>query len=154
MVNKAEDGPKLKRKAPPAANPQVLASTCAPTAQPSHHAHTGHAPRALRDGQRDCASACCVQATAEDQQAELPPRYVPNFVRKALGMDNRRTEAHVVPRDANVAAAVLPSFVPNTTAATATTPSVSNHVSTVRMGELLTRHTVSGIVCRFSATTT
>jgi hypothetical protein len=27
MVNKAEDGPKLKRKAPPAANPQVLPST-------------------------------------------------------------------------------------------------------------------------------
>jgi hypothetical protein len=108
MVNKAEDGPKLKRKAPPAANPQVLASTCAPTAQPSHHAHTGHAPRALRDGQRDCASACCVQATAEDQQTEPSPRVVPNFERKALGMGNRRTEAHVVPRDANVAAAVLP----------------------------------------------
>jgi hypothetical protein len=45
MVNRAEDGPKLKRKAPPAANPQVLASTCAPTAPPSHHAHTGRAPR-------------------------------------------------------------------------------------------------------------
>jgi hypothetical protein len=40
MVNKAEDGPKLKRKAPPAANPQVLASTCAPTAPPSHHDRT------------------------------------------------------------------------------------------------------------------
>ena len=49
-----------------------------------------------------------VQATAEDQQAEPSPRYVPNFVRKALRMDNRRTEAHVVPRDANVDAAVLP----------------------------------------------
>jgi hypothetical protein len=35
MVNKAEDRPKLKRKAPPAANPQVLASTCAPSAPPS-----------------------------------------------------------------------------------------------------------------------
>ncbi len=43
MVNKAEDGPKLKRKAPPAANPQVRASTCAPTAPPSHHAHM-HTP--------------------------------------------------------------------------------------------------------------
>ena len=59
-------------------------------------------------GQRDCGSACCVQATAEDQQAEPSPRYVPTFVRKALRMGNRRTEAHVVPRDANVDAAVLP----------------------------------------------
>jgi hypothetical protein len=61
-------------------------------------------------GQTDCASARCVQATAEDQQTAPSLRYVPNFVRKALGMDNRRTEAHVVPRDANVAAAVLPSL--------------------------------------------
>jgi hypothetical protein len=50
-----------------------------------------------------------VQATAEDRQTEPSLRYVPNFVRTALGMDKRRTEAHVVPRGANVAAAVLPS---------------------------------------------
>ncbi len=73
-------------------------------------ARTGRAPRALRDRQRDCASACYVQATAEDLHTEPSPRYVPNFVRKALGMGSRRTEAHFVPRDANVAAAVLPSL--------------------------------------------
>jgi hypothetical protein len=112
MVNKAEDGPKLKRKSPPAANPQVLASTCAPTAPPSHHAHTGRAPRALRDRQRDCASACCC-------------RPQPKTSRPSLRHVMSRTSCEQPPRRTLQWQLCCP-FVPNTTAAT--THSVSNHV--------------------------
>ena len=97
------------------------------------HAHTRRTPRALRGCQTGSASACYVQATAKDQQTEPSPRYVPNFVRKALRMDNRRSEAHVVPGAANVAAAVLPQLSQTPLPPQATARSVSNHV--VRMKE-------------------
>jgi hypothetical protein len=151
MVNKAEDGPKLKGKAPPAANPQVLASTCAPTAPPSHraHMHTPDVHLGLCEISRGIAPA---HATCRPQPKTGRPS-----LRRVLSRTScwawtivapRRTLCHETRTSLQLCCSLRSKHHCRR----------SHHPlrvkpRVVRMGRCEIPRTVSGIVCRFSATT-